>query len=879
MAKTKSIEQERLEQHYASEEDWLKWGPYLSERQWGTVREDYSAEGDAWTYFPHEHARSRTYRWGEDGLAGISDRYSNICFALALWNGNDTILKERLFGLTGPQGNHGEDVKELYYYLDSTPTHSYLKHLYKYPQARYPYEELIRVNAQRDKHQAEYELLDTGVFEHQRYFDVQTEYAKASPEDLLIRITITNRGPAAAPITVLPTLWCRNLWDFTEMPSRPLIEETSGGKNYGRVKITHPYTGSYWLYFEQAAARFFTENETNRTQVFREPNDHTYKKDLFHDAIVGENWDLATQRTEGTKFAPVYRYEIEGGEQQVIQLRLCQKQAKKPWADFDQHFAGRLDEANAFYARLAPQGDAEGATIQRQALAGMLWTKQYYHFDVETWLKGDPKHPKPPAERLHGRNAEWTTLRNHDILSMPDKWEYPWFAAWDTAFHCLTLARVDRTFAKEQLLLFTREWYMHPNGQIPAYEWDFGDVNPPVHAWATYQVYTQELRDTSHGDVPWLKRMFNKLSLNFTWWVNRKDTNENNIFEGGFLGLDNIGVFDRSKGVPGGGTLDQVDGTAWMALYALSMLQIALEIAKTDQAYEDMATKFLGHFVFIAEALNHLGVNGVGAWDEEEGFFYDILQTPKGETLPIKVRSLVGMLSVASVLVVDAGTLTKLPGFTRSLEWFRKHRRERLKYEVIQEYAPERGVLLSLVPKDRLEQLLKTLLDEQEFLSPYGIRSLSKMHQQPYIFRANGETFDIQYAPAESPNYLFGGNSNWRGPVWFPVNYLFISALRTYHSYCQDRLRIANDVSKGELWDLDQWSKEISRRLIGLFRKDAEGNRPIHRHHAAMYREEAFDELVLFYEYFHGDTGRGVGASHQTGWTGLVANLIEECTK
>ncbi|MGB3152780.1 MAG: glucosidase [Maribacter sp.] len=872
----KNQEEKRLQEQKSEKKDWLKWGPYLSERQWGTVREDYSAYGDAWNYFPHEHARSRVYRWGEDGIAGISDRYCNICFGIGLWNGKDRILKERLFGLTGPQGNHGEDVKELYYYLENTPSHSYMKHLYKYPQNQFPYDQLVAENQKRGRNELEYELLDTGLFDKNEYFDVFTEYAKADEKDMLIKITITNRNSKPAPIHILPTLTMRNHWTFKEMSKKPLIKKrTQNKKSY--VSVNHPYVGEYQLYFEEADKHLFTENETNRQSVYSQKNAHPYKKDIFHIAVFNNDYKVATKKKEGTKFAPLYIRNLEGGASVSIKLRLSEKTMKNPFdKSFDTIFVKRQEECKSFYADLAPHASDEKKAILKQAFAGLLWTKQYYNYEVEKWLEGDSKNSQPPQERLHGRNSGWKTLRNHDVLSMPDSWEYPWYAAWDSAFHCASFALIDPEFAKEQLLLFTKEWYMAPSGQIPAYEWNFSDVNPPVQAWSALQIFKTDRKKTGKGDVKFLKRMFNKLALNFTWWVNRLDRNENNVFQGGFLGLDNIGVFDRSHGIPGNGILDQVDGTAWMALYCLNMLEISLEIAYEDDVYEDMATKFLGHFIFIAEALNKQDSGKANTWDDTEGFFYDRLTLPNGQSTTIKIRSIAGMLAIAGVLNLRKSTLDRFPKFKASLLWFRKYRMENLKYVVIQEFSEDRDLLLSLVPKDRVQYLVKSLLDEKEFLSPYGIRSLSKIHEKPYNINIQGVDYSINYEPAESTVSLFGGNSNWRGPVWMPMNYLFIKSLREFHQYYEQELLVEYPTGSKNKLNLEEVSVELSKRLIKLFEKDAKGNRPVNGQYEKYYQNPAFKDYILFYEYFHGENGRGLGASHQTGWTALVANLIEE---
>ncbi|MEL4308086.1 MGH1-like glycoside hydrolase domain-containing protein [Joostella sp. CR20] len=872
----KTKEHQRIEDQYSEKVDWLKWGPYLSERQWGTVREDYSKHGNAWGYFTHDHARSRAYRWGEDGIAGISDRYCNICFGVTLWNGADAILKERLFGLTGPEGNHGEDVKELYYYLENTPTHSYMKHLYKYPQTKFPYDKVVSENRKRGLNDLEYEILDTDAFKNGNYFDVVTEYAKADNEDLLIKITVNNKSKNKAPLHLLPTLWMRNHWSFVGMNEKPTIKkEIQNDQSF--VSISHSYVGDYYMYFDKPDMLFFTENETNEEAVYLRKNDHPFKKDLFHKALIEGDISLPTSKSEGTKFAPVYKLNFNPGEEKVIQLRLSATKLVSPFdSSFDQLFAFRRKECDEFYNEITKGNTSERKSIQRQAYAGLLWTKQYYNYEVETWLKGDSDVSIPPVERLSGRNSNWKTLRNHDILSMPDKWEYPWYAAWDSAFHCVSLAKIDPDFAKEQLILFTREWYMAPNGQIPAYEWSFSDVNPPVQAWASMKVYQIEKEQKGAGDVKFLKRMLNKLALNFTWWVNQLDSNNNNIFEGGFLGLDNIGVFDRSYGVPGNGKLEQVDGTSWMALYSLSMLEISLEIAMHDDAFEDMAIKYFGHFVFIAEALNNLSINNEGTWDEEEGFFYDRLTLPTGESTPIKVRSIAGLLSMTAVLNIKKEVLQKLPKFQYSVNWFKKYRRKTLKYPVIQSFVEGEDLLLSLVPQDRLLILMKSFLDENEFLSEYGIRSLSKAHQTSYHIKIDNIDYSINYESGESTVHLFGGNSNWRGPIWMPLNFLFIQALKEYQSHNLGSLTFEFPTGSGKKQELSEIIRNLSERLIKMFEMDENGQRPINANHPEVYKTDDYKDLILFYEYFDGDNGRGLGASHQTGWTSLVANLIDE---
>ena len=874
----KIIEDIRLQENYSGKKKWLEWGPYLSERQWGTVREDYSEHGEAWDYFPHDHARSRVYRWGEDGIAGITDRHNAICFAVALWNGKDPILKERLFGLTGPQGNHGEDCKELYYYLDSTPTHSYMKHLYKYPQGEFPYEDLVRTSSNRGKQDLEYEILDTGIFNENRYFDVFTEYAKADDEDILVKITVHNRGPEASDITVMPTLWLRNLWSFGQAEGKHSIKKKKATAKYGAAELIHPKLGSYQFYFEKPDQWLFTNNETNKERLFGVPNETPYVKDLFHDAVISNNFQLTKAVKEGSKFSPMYQEKVPSGKRIEIRLRLSKKAhtGNPLTGDFDAVFAARLADADQFYKQFIKGSCKDTANIQRQAFAGMLWSKQYFNIDMETWLDGDPGQPAPPERRKHGRNNNWRTLNNEDIISMPDKWEYPWYAVWDLAFHCVPLAMLDPEFAKDQLVLILREWYMAPSGQIPAYEWAFSDVNPPDQAWAAYKIYEIDKKKTGKGDIDFLKRVFNKLSINFTWWVNRKDRNENNVFEGGFLGLDNIGVFDRSSQIPGGGFLEQADGTAWMAMYALNMLQIGLEISMHDSSYEDMCTKYFEHFIYIAASLNRIGDDWQGSWDEKEGFFYDVLVLPNENYIPIKVRSLVGLMTLNSVLVIPYKKLKKLKNFYNGVKWFRNYRKKNGKYMVIEELEEGKDLLLSLVPKKRMKKLLKALLDPKEFLSTYGIRALSKIHENPYSIMIEGQLFDVKYDPAESSTHLFGGNSNWRGPIWMPMNFLFVQSLLEYYKYYGNDLKVICPSAVNKKLNLKEVSDEINNRLVNMFKKDEEGNRPIHALHQDWYRDDNFKDLVLFYEYFHGDNGRGVGATHQTGWTGCVAHLIDE---
>ncbi|MEP7109366.1 MAG: glucosidase [Ferruginibacter sp.] len=871
------------EQQRLLQPDWKKWGPYLSERQWGTVREDYSEHGEAWDYFSHDHARSRVYRWGEDGIAGISDDLQRICFGIALWNSRDPILKERMFGLTGTEGNHGEDVKELYYYLDNTPTHSYMKHLYKYPQAAYPYADLVQTNRNRSKNEKEYELLDTGLFNEGKYFDVFTEYAKNDTEDLCIKITVHNRGGEAAYIALLPTLWFRNLWSFGLMTDRhkegnekPVMKLEADENGAGLVTLDHPELGKYKFYFEKPLRTLFTENETNRERLYGQPNDSPYVKDAFHTAVKEQRFDWLEERNEGTKFAPMYEYNIGAGSSVTVKLRLCKDATGLHLSEesFEKVFDSRIQEADEFYRDVSATKETDLFNIQRQAFAGMLWSKQYFNIDIPRWLNGDPGNPPPPGARKHGRNHQWSSLNNEDIISMPDKWEYPWYAAWDLAFHCVPLSMVDPRFAKDQLILFLREWYMHPNGQLPAYEWAFNDVNPPVHAWSCIQVYKIDKAATGKGDIQFLERVFQKLLINFTWWVNRKDHKGNNVFEGGFLGLDNIGVFDRSNTIPGGGVLEQADGTSWMAMYCLNMLEIALEISQYNSSYEDVATKFFEHFVYIAESLNRIGVDWTGSWDDGEGFFYDVLSLPDGRYIPVKVRSLVGLSTLFAVLVLKKETLEKLPDFYSRLKWFQRYREKNMEYLVIEGLNEKDDILLSLVPQHRLKKLLKALLDEKEFLSPGGIRSISRIHEHGYSVSIDGQEFGLDYQPAEGNTSLFGGNSNWRGPVWMPMNYLIVLALKQYCDYYGDDCKVEFPTGSGNELLLSEVSVEIAKRLVSIFQLREDGHRPVNDNYAIYRDDPHFKDLVLFYEYFHGDTARGVGATHQTGWTGVVAELI-----
>ncbi len=848
-----------------------QWGPYLSERQWGTVREDYSAHGDAWHYFPFDHAHSRAYIWGEDGLGGISDYFGNLCFCIALWNGNDPILKERLFGLSNPQGNHGEDVKELYYYLDNLPTHYYMEYLYKYPQQAFPYDKLREENQKLTKNDAEYEILDTGVFDNNQYFDVLVTYAKQGAEDIFIKIDITNRYSRAAEITLLPTLWYYNRWTHGTLKQKPSISYL----NKTSVKAEHERLGDYYFYFQPADRIFFTENETNTAIVTGEPNKTIFVKDAFHDAIIkGKNLSDLSKKKQGTKFSPVYKMKIAGGATKTVYCRLNNRLVDNPFPkNFKDIFSERKKEANDFYAAILPKGMSnEMAQIQRQALAGVLWSKQYYHFDVEQWLtKSDGVSPVT-LSKMSGRNFDWTHLKNQDIIMMPDKWEYPWYAAWDLAFQCISMAVVDPTFAKHQLLLVMREWYMKPDGQLPSYEWNFSDVNPPVQAWAAMQVYNIEKKNTGTGDIKFLKKVFHKLVINFTWWINRKDISGNNIFEGGFLGLDNIGVFNRSFHFPGEAQLEQADGTSWMGTYALDMMDIAVEIAMHDDSFEDTATKFFEHFVFIAEALNEHRL-----WNKEDKFFYDVLCVAGADPVALRIRSVVGITSLYAVSTISKKVLDKLADFKKRITWFENYRKKNNKFWPNEERSDDGEILLSLVPRERLIDLLQRLLDENEFLSEGGIRALSKYHDEnPYSVVVEGNTYTIRYDPGDSTSNMFGGNSNWRGPVWMPINFLIIQSIRKYGDFYGDTLEVEYPVGSGNKMNLNKVADELTKRIISLFEKDKEGNRRLFGEYSWFYQQPGNEHLVLFSEYFHGNTGKGLGSSHQTGWTALVAELISE---
>jgi len=871
-------EEIRLSESHTRQKHWKRWGPYLSERAWGTVREDYSAYGSAWEYLSHDHARSRAYRWNEDGLAGISDRRQTICFALALWNERDPILKERIFGLTGNEGNHGEDVKEYYFYLDSTPTHSYMKYLYKYPQAEFPYATLVEENRRRDRLQSEYELLDTGVFDENRYFDVFVEYAKADAEDILIRITVTNRGPETANLRVLPTIWFRNTWSWGQREPRPGLHRSRSGSD-PVIELNQAELVSRWLYCEGSPELLFTENETNYQRLCGIANRAPYVKDSINDYVVHGSEDAVNPEHAGTKAAAHYKHTLGAGETAVVRMRLAESDfnTKSAFDDFDWIFALRQHEADEFYATVIPEDlSPDEQNVMRQGYAGMLWSKQFYHYVVKDWLQGDPDNPPPPGERRKGRNHNWSHLHNADVISMPDKWEYPWYAAWDLAFHCIPLALIDSDFAKEQLILMLREWYMHPNGQIPAYEWAFGDVNPPVHAWAAWRVYKIDKKRHGKGDRAFLQRVFHKLMLNFTWWVNRKDAEGRNIFQGGFLGLDNIGVFDRSAPLPTGGQIEQSDGTSWMAMYTLNLLTIALELAKEEPCYEDIASKFWEHFIHIAHAISHRGHDSMGLWNEEDGFFYDVLRLPDGSQQPLKTRSMVGLIPLFAVQTLEPELLEQLPSFKRRLEWFIDNRPD-----LASDLASARteGVgerrLLSIADEGKLRRILKYMLDEREFLSPYGIRGLSKLHAgQPYCLAVNGTQHCISYEPGESSNGVFGGNSNWRGPIWFPLNYLLIESLQKFHHYLGDDFKVESPTGSGNMRNLGELVGDLSRRLTSIFLRDEDGRRPLFGCSEKFQTDPHWRDLLLFHEYFHGDSGAGVGANHQTGWTGLVIKLM-----
>jgi hypothetical protein len=880
-ARQSGAEQQRLAEAREQGVPWRKWGPYLSERQWGTVREDYSESGNAWDYFSHDQARSRAYRWGEDGLAGISDDRQLLCFALALWNGKDPILKERLFGLTNSEGNHGEDVKEYYFYLDSTPTHSYMKYLYKYPQAAFPYADLVETNRGRNRHEFEYELLDTHVFDQDRYFDVLVEYAKASPEDLLVQITVTNRSSETAALHVLPTLWFRNTWSWGRNTERPALRRAAAG-SATTIVASHPEIGERILACEGAAALLFTENETNAERLFRSPNRTPYVKDGINEYLVHGRSEAVNPAQTGTKAAAHYPLTVGAGESRSIRLRLSPVAATGPAGggllgrDFDDVLKARRGDADAFYRSVIPASlGADASAVMRQALAGMMWSKQFYYYDVDTWLEEHGAQPFGTARRAAPRNDRWHHMHNADVISMPDKWEYPWYAAWDLAFHCIALTLVDEDFGKHQLDLMLRDHYLHPSGQIPAYEWNFGDVNPPVHAWATIFTYSIDKARRGKGDIDWLERSFQKLLLNFTWWVNRKDRDGSNVFEGGFLGLDNIGVFDRSAPLPTGGYLEQADGTAWMALFCQNMLEIASALAIERRAYLDLAVKFVEHFLWIATSMMHAG-GDTGMWDEEDGFFYDVLRTPDGRAQRLKVRSMVGLLPLCAATVFEGQLLAKYPEIGERLARFLEARPEirTFIHDPVKQGVEGRR-LGAILDETKLRRVLTKMLDEREFLSPYGIRALSRYHaDHPYVFHVGGQEYRVSYLPAESDTGMFGGNSNWRGPIWMPVNGLIIRGLLQYHTFYGDSFTIECPTGSGRRMNLYQVAEELARRLASIFLRNGQGRRPVHGGAKKFQEDPHWRDLILFYEYFHGDNGAGLGASHQTGWTGIIARSM-----
>ncbi len=873
------IERQRLEDAREGKQPWRTWGPYLSERQWGTVREDYSPDGDAWDYFPHDMARSRAYRWGEDGIGGVCDERQRLCLAPVLWNGRDPILKERLFGLTNPQGNHGEDVKELYYYLDATPTGSYLKMLYKYPQREFPYGQLLDENRRRGRDAPEFELLDTGIFDDDRYFDVQVEFAKAGPLHQLMLVTIFNRGPEAAEIHLLPQLWFRNTWSWKVGAKRPKLLQVAPGV----IEVRHRILGKYRLHADGAPELLFCDNDTNVKRLFPKafPHPEGFFKDAFHDYLIHGDKLAVNPQLSGTKAAAHYRFTVPAGGKVEARLALAPDDVTDPLANFDGLFTQRRGEADEFYAELqCDMDDSDARSVQRQAFAGMIWCKQTYNYDVTLWLDGDSAQPPPAPERKKGRNADWRHLNNADVMSMPDSWEYPWYASWDLAFHCIPLAMIDPDFAKAQLLALTREWFMDPRGQLPAYEWSFGDVNPPVHAWAAWRVYKIEAKYRGGGgDREFLERIFHKLMINFTWWVNRKDVDGRNIFQGGFLGLDNIGVFDRSKPLPMGGHLDQADSTSWMAMYSLNLLRIALELALYDRVYEDVATKFFEHFMGIAHAMTNMGGDGeaVGLWDEQDGFFYDVLHGADGHAQPMRVRSIVGLIPLFAVETIEPEMLERLPDFSSRMQWYLTNRPEMANL-VSHWDVPGKGSrrLLSLLRGHRMKRLLKRALDETEFLSEHGVRSLSKVYKQnPYIFKCDGSDLMVNYEPGESETSMFGGNSNWRGPIWFPINFLIIESLQKFHHYYGDDFKIECPTGSGRYMTINDVAHELTLRMTRLFLRDEQGNRPIYGKSEKQQQDPHFRDHVHFFEYFHGDNGLGLGASHQTGWTGLIAKLIQ----
>jgi hypothetical protein len=879
-----NAEEQRLEESRAGLRLWKKWGTYLSERAWGTVREDYSSDGAAWEYFPFEHSHLRTYRWNEDGIAGFCDRNQRLCFAVSLWNERDSILKERLFGVTGNQGNHGEDVKEYYFYLDATPTASYAKFLYKYPQTEFPYQQLLEETRRRGKQDAEFELLDTGVFDQNRYFDVFVEYAKFAAETVFVKITAFNRGDRDAPLHILPHVWFRNDWSWTTDAKKPRLEKLESDDNLSILKITGQKLGEYLLYAAEKPSLLFCENETNLKKLYSVENKSGFAKDGINDFLVNGNAEAVNPAHFGTKAAAHYEFNIEAGEQRAVYLLLTKEPLiRRERANFallaEQILQERKQEADEFYRSITPDNlSTDAKSVLRQSLGGMIWSKQFYHFDVNRWLVGDSAQPAPPAIRKKGRNKDWRHLNNADVISMPDKWEYPWYAAWDLAFHCIPLAIVDSEFAKRQLILLLREWYQHPNGQLPAYEWNFGDVNPPVHAWAALRVFQIERKRRGTGDYVFLEKVFHKLLLNFTWWVNRKDPEDNNVFSGGFLGLDNIGVFDRNQKLPGGAYLEQSDGTSWMAMYCLNMMAIALELARQNAAYEDVATKFFEHFIYIADAMNNIGEENIELWSEEDGFFYDALRMSGGEQIQLKVRSMVGLIPLFAVETMEATDFEKLPGFKRRVEWFLNNRPDLTDWiSCLQTQGQADRRILSIVNRERLRRILRVMLDETEFLSDYGIRSLSKFHKHnPYVLQLDGTTHSVNYEPAESKTEMFGGNSNWRGPVWFPVNYLLIESLQKFDYYYGDDFKIEFPTGSEQMLSLWQVAQELEKRLTKIFLKDEDNRRPVYGGIEKFQTEANWRDYILFYEYFHGDNGAGLGASHQTGWTGLVAKILQQ---
>ena len=885
-----SAEAKRLEENRERKAYWTRWGPYVSERQWGTVREDYSEDGSAWDYFSHQDSLSRAYRWGEDGIAGICDNHQRLCFALAFWNERDPILKEKMFGLTGSQGNHGEDVKEYYFYLDNTPTHSYMKYLYKYPQGEYPYADLVTENQRRSKHEPEYELLDTAIFDEDKYFDIFIEYAKNTDEDVFIKITAHNRGDEEKPLHILPTLWFRNTWSWFDNVEKPRLKVYDQKQEYSIIEAAHPSLGRRWLYCQNSEGLLFTENETNNRLLFGSENTSPYVKDGINNYVVNGDKDAVNPDKIGTKFAPHYKLSIPPGESKTVVLRLCDSDSlTEPFAELEAIFTQKKQEADEFYHWINPHDIPDDQrNVQRQAFAGMLWSKQFYYYVVEDWLQGDSDTIPPPESRKYGRNSQWKHLFNDDIISMPDKWEYPWYAAWDLAFHLVPLAILDPDYAKLQLSRLTREWYMHPNGQIPAYEWAFSDVNPPVEAWAAWQIYTLEQKYWGRQDKDFLERIFQKLLLNFTWWVNREDAGGNNVFEGGFLGLDNIGIFDRSSELPTGGYLEQADATSWMGMYSLGMLHIALELAQDLPPYEDIASKFFEHFLYIAEAMNHIG-DGVALWDEEDGFYYDAINFPDGGRCMLKVRSLVGLIPILGVNVLEPETIKNLPGFEKRLEWFINNRPDLKKNVACMETEgmnAKRLLALCYATKrndgreNKLQRLLRYMFDEAEFLSSHGIRSVSKYHaHNPFVMEVNGEKYQVDYEPAESTSSMFGGNSNWRGPVWFPINYLLLEALQNFHKYLGDDFKIEFPTGSGDYKNLQEIIIELSLRMTRIFLRDRAGDRPVFGGMEKFQQNPYWRDYVYFHEYFHGDNGAGLGASHQTGWTGIVAYLIQLCAE